>query len=278
MMNFASVPLTQSQRGVYFECREKPKSTQYNLAFTLLLPEKINLDRFKVALQRVVSLHPALFATFRLAEDGPVMVQGEIRPVKFKESSAESREDAERDFVRPFDLEKGPLYRFEFCRLPEGVLFLFDIHHLIFDGLSLKLFLQQIERAYLGEKSLCEDFTLFDEARDEKTLMNSADYKAAQDFFSKEFSNVEVSNNLLADVAHPEKEEGMDALVTKAPKDLDLKRLERFAKEAGVTIGTVFMGAFAYTLCVFENSNECTFTTASGGRHRGADKHGGDVC
>ena len=39
-----------------------------------------------------------------------------------------------REFVRPFNLQQPPLYRFEVVKTESGVKLLIDVHHLVFDG------------------------------------------------------------------------------------------------------------------------------------------------
>ena len=52
--------------------------------------------------------------------------------------------------VRPFDLLNEPLYRLMIADTPAGTFLFMDIHHIIFDGLSADLFLEDIRRGCLG--------------------------------------------------------------------------------------------------------------------------------
>lgn len=44
-------PLTDSQRGVYFECMERPESTMYNTTFALRLPAGTDTAKFAAAVE-----------------------------------------------------------------------------------------------------------------------------------------------------------------------------------------------------------------------------------
>ena len=145
-----AIPLTSSQRGIYFACAAHPESTVYNNPFALPLPSQTNLERFAQAVEQAAALHPALYAVVRMESDGPVMLPGQCAFSLTRERRASKTETVE-SFIRPFDLENGPLFHFTLSETPEGAFFLFDVHHLIFDGTSLKQLLTDITAFYAGD-------------------------------------------------------------------------------------------------------------------------------
>ncbi|WP_157128227.1 condensation domain-containing protein, partial [Brevibacillus parabrevis] len=57
-----------------------------------------------------------------------------------------------RQFVRPFDLRVGPLFRVKAVRLgTDEHLLLLDMHHIIADGISLQIVLQEFAALYEGK-------------------------------------------------------------------------------------------------------------------------------
>ncbi|EPY07128.1 peptide synthetase 3, partial [Paenibacillus alvei TS-15] len=55
-------------------------------------------------------------------------------------------------FVRPFDLGQGPLLRVGLIELSrERHLLLFDMHHIISDGVSMNVLVQEFARLYEGD-------------------------------------------------------------------------------------------------------------------------------
>ena len=55
-------------------------------------------------------------------------------------------------FVRPFDLSKAPLLHVGLIYLQPGRhLFLFDMHHIISDGVSMAILVDEFVRLYQGE-------------------------------------------------------------------------------------------------------------------------------
>ncbi|MFS0838324.1 amino acid adenylation domain-containing protein [Paenibacillus sp. 1P03SA] len=58
-----------------------------------------------------------------------------------------------RPFIRPFNLEEAPLLRAELIKLEEGRhLLLADMHHIITDGISIEVFVEEFSRLYAGEE------------------------------------------------------------------------------------------------------------------------------
>lgn len=53
--------------------------------------------------------------------------------------------------IRPFDLSRGPLLRFSLFKLEAEIHVLFmDVHHIIWDGVSSVVFLQELLDTYMG--------------------------------------------------------------------------------------------------------------------------------
>lgn len=259
-------PLTDSQRGVYFESIEKPLSTMYNIPFALELPASIDVEKFENAVKSVALMHPALFVTVSDEMGEPAMFF-HVPECVVEHTEALSKDAALARFVRPFDLANGPLYRFEICKVGDSSLFLVDIHHIVFDGSSMKVLLGQIAEVYAGGSAVAESFTQFDASRNEFGLKISRAYKAAQEFFKGEFEGFEWEEMLIPDKAGNPGEMSSDIVVTKADADLSTRAVEHFVRKNGVTESTLFMAAFTYALSLFSGTSSSNFVTVNNGRH-----------
>ncbi len=259
-------PLTESQRGVYFESIEKPLSTMYNIPFALELPASVDMEKFEIAVKTVAIMHPALFVTVSNEMGEPAMFFHEPNCL-IQKTKAANKEEAIACFVKPFDLENGPLYRFEFCKAGDVNLFLIDVHHIVFDGSSVKVLLAQIADVYAGGCAMAETLTQFDASRNEYGLKISRAYKAAQEFFKNQFDGFEWEEMLVPDVADNAAELSSDIVVTKAGEDLTSDAVGHFVRTNGVTESTFFMSSFSYALSLFSGTNSSNFITVNNGRH-----------
>ena len=66
--------------------------------------------------------------------------------------------------VLPFHLLDNQLYRLEVFKTPYKTYLFFDVHHIIFDGLSGKVFLNDLKRAYEGDILKQESYQAYDYA------------------------------------------------------------------------------------------------------------------
>ena len=169
--------------------------------------------------------------------------------------------------MRPFDLEHDRLFRTELVTVHEKRFFLFDVHHLVFDGSSIKALVNDIAAAYNGEELQHEALSLFDVSIWEKTLKESERYKAAQEYFRNLLDGVDADSRPVSDVTDPAPEKGAGRIVLPLGEIVNSVQAESFVREHGITENTLFLGAFAYTLAKFNGSGDVQFCTVNSGRH-----------
>jgi hypothetical protein len=126
-----SVPLSYAQTGVYFECLKNPTSTIYNIPYLLNYPADIDAWQLAQAVKQVVEAHPEL--SVRFTTEGDQIVQTTEDSVPIEVAVSEMTDDKlttyKQDFVRPLNLQKAPLYRFEVVKSESGIHLLMDVHH-----------------------------------------------------------------------------------------------------------------------------------------------------
>lgn len=259
-------PMTEAQLGVYLECTETPESLKYNIPAWIRLPEDTDIERYIRAIRTVTEAHPVFGVTTCVADGIPHM-RYQPKDIVVEETEAGSPGEALKRFIRPFDLEQGPLYRFEICRCPGGAIFLFDVHHLIFDGTSLEVFAGQIERVYDGGKILPEALNIFDISAYERDMKQTARYLEAREFFRSRFEGVSVLSIPESDRSNREMLSGSGSVTVLSDGVVSADAAVRFVKMHGITENTLLMGAFAYLLKIFAGTDEICFTAVNSGRH-----------
>jgi len=248
-----SAPLTGAQTGVYFDCRKNPDSTIYNIPFVATFPEGTDPVKLKEAVEKVISMHPLLSAVIDSGSD-PIM-QRSVRTVKPHVSNSDkTAEELRQSFVRPFDLEHGPLYRIEMCA---NKLFM-DFHHLVMDGASVSLLLQQICDCLEGKPLRSEEISYFRHAREEA----AADNSAAEAFFKEALSGTDGGNAVPPDL-HGKEEDGR---IAEAVRYVDHAAIVKCAGSNGVTPASVYLAATDYLTARYCNSKEVCICTVSSGR------------
>ncbi|MBQ0125501.1 MAG: AMP-binding protein, partial [Clostridiales bacterium] len=186
--------------------------------------------------------------------------------ISVSEKTVASAAEACADFVRPFDLENGPLYRFTLVHTESELLFLFDVHHIVFDGTSLSAFVSQIASAYDGGECPAEALTLFDVSLAEQGIKDGKPYSLAREFFREKLDGVDFNSAPVPDVITGETYEGTGTVNVHADF-LTSEQVLHFTKKNKITENTLFLGAFAYALAKFNGATESAFCTVNNGRH-----------
>ncbi len=259
-------PMTDSQKGVYLECMEDPDSLMYNIPMLCRLPAGTDRAAFLRAVGEVLALHPALQVTTCSPAGVPSMKYGKT-VLSIEEKTVSDVEAEKRSFVRPFDLEKGPLCRFELWHAPEGDFFALDVHHLVFDGTSAEVFLHQIADAYDGKELFSESLSLFDLSFAEQKQRESAAYAQAREHFAKTLGGIEWDSKPVPDryADRPARKAGCVRLSSEG--FFDASDVQTFIRTHGLTESSLFTGAFAYALAKFCGTGEAHFCTVNNGRH-----------
>ncbi|MBO7509717.1 MAG: amino acid adenylation domain-containing protein, partial [Bacteroidales bacterium] len=258
-----SIPLSYAQTGVYFDCLKNPSSTVYNIPYSIAFPEGTEARAVAEALKMLVARHPLL--TARFGDDGSDIVQT-TRPDQPVDIPVKSMSEAEFDaykhaFVRPFDLAAGPLYRFELVQAEKKLYLLCDVHHLVFDGSSFDLFLQQLCSLMNGETLEEEVLDYAGYVKAEKAAEGGPDYQAAQEWFKSRLTGYEAATEVPSDLAEPTR-----GAIDSVWAELDLPTINTFARANNITPAHLILAATYYALSRFAGSDDLCIATISSGR------------
>ena len=240
-------PITENQRVVYLDWEMNRDTTQYNIPLVWKM-KGADVKKLQQALTAVVDAHSYIKTHLEQRGDDIVQVRRDEAPVHiFVEEKKE--QTTEKDMlhllqqrVRPFNLLDDDLYRIELYTSGDEVYALVDIHHIINDGLSVQVFMADLERAYAGEKLQAETYTAFDFALDEEELVNSEQYREAEKYFDDMLQGTEVT-------VWPHAVDGTtDEALSIEYVDIDAAAIDAFCRENGFTQGNYFLTMFLHLL------------------------------
>lgn len=174
--NTKELPISLTQLEFWILAQLHPGIPVYNIPLAYRLTGLLNVTALAQSLVEIVRRHETLRTTFAIASIGafaerlgekPIadrqvvqkIAQQSILPFsavdlrKLSESKTERKALAQR-FVseeknQPFDLEQEPLLRIKLLRLSDAEhLLIITIHHLVCDGWSVDVFLQELTKLY----------------------------------------------------------------------------------------------------------------------------------
>lgn len=265
MYNRIQSPLSKTQLGIYAECVTMQGSTLYNCPFIGRLSEDISIDRLKEAVSAVINAHKGFKIRLFVGEDGEIMQKISDEPcvIDVIELSDEEFAEKRKNFVRPFELVGGRLYREEIYVTPSGRFWFFDVHHIIFDGTSHVLFAKEVGEAYNGKIIDDEDYTGLDVALDELEARNSEAYQNAKEYYRKLLTSVNSDSLPIKDssVRHTPKQEWLTKSFT-----LDDMSFKSIRKRYSVSTTAFFTGILGFLLSKYNCRSDSVITTAYNGR------------
>ncbi len=145
--NASSYPLTPQQKGIFLLNNMDRKSIAYNITYLLKLNGNIDKVTLEACFTKLIQRHITLRTYFELNEDEPVQKiskQIEFHITELRLRQSDTSEDVIRAFVQPFPLEKPPLFKVGLLSITkEEKIMIIDTHHLIADGTSLSLLVDE---------------------------------------------------------------------------------------------------------------------------------------
>ncbi|WP_026083390.1 condensation domain-containing protein, partial [Pseudomonas tolaasii] len=150
--------LSSAQERQWFLWQLDPRSAAYHVPTALHLRGQLNRAALEQAFQALVQRHEALRTTF-VEEDGRALqvIHSSLALVVETVSIEATAIDAcvEQEIRRPFDLIRGPLMRVKlFAVQPDHHVLVITQHHIISDGWSMQIVVDELVRLYTG---YCED-------------------------------------------------------------------------------------------------------------------------
>ncbi|AFC30793.1 Tyrocidine synthetase 3 [Paenibacillus mucilaginosus 3016] len=152
-------PVSSEQKRIYILSQLVGGELSYNMPGVLSVEGSLDLRRFEEAFRHLIARHEALRTGFEMIQGEPVQrVHSEVQwavellpPLSGKQEAREEIGERIRAFVRPFRLEEAPLLRVGLLETAPGrYLMLYDMHHIISDGISMGILTREFAALYAG--------------------------------------------------------------------------------------------------------------------------------
>ncbi|MBQ7641912.1 MAG: amino acid adenylation domain-containing protein [Acholeplasmatales bacterium] len=256
-------PLTMCQKGILTEVLAHPETTIYNIPSILDLPKSTDLNKFENAVIKAIDAHPYLKARIVSNDNNFIVERNDDLEVSVTRVPLSSLKEGPQDLVRPFDLLNNQLFRAYLLTSDEGNKFLFDAHHIIFDGESLDVLLNDINKSYLGEEISKETYTEYEYALDEVELREGDSLKVAKEYYGNLLDGKDTDSILVNDVSLT----GIGKKIINFNTKIDINRVDIFIKDNKTTINSLWIASIGYALAKYLSREDAIFTTVYNGRN-----------
>ncbi|SFB45422.1 non-ribosomal peptide synthetase [Clostridium frigidicarnis] len=186
-------PLSIAQQGIYLAQALEPDSIRYNIPVVFKITGEPDISKMENIINKIIQRHESL-RTIITNYNGEA-VQKIIKKVDFKINYIEKEWDADIDDVliqaiKPFNMEGVPLLRATLFKAGfHEYYILFDIHHIIFDGISVEILIKEFNLIHNGIE--CENlrFQYKDYSEWQKEFIKSQEEKNQEEFWISELSS-----------------------------------------------------------------------------------------
>ncbi|MCY8372394.1 non-ribosomal peptide synthase/polyketide synthase, partial [Bacillus haynesii] len=268
--------LSSAQKRLYILNQIEGSGLSYNIPFTMKVKGSFDIRRFENALQIVIQRHEALRTSFLMAGGEPVQkIEKEVDfSIKCREIDSLSIQEIIKQFVRPFDLKKAPLFRTEVIKVDdEEHIILFDMHHIISDGASMGVLTKEICDLYGGKELAPLSLQYKDYSEWQRDFYQKDEMKRQKDYWLNIFKGEIPVLNMPTDFPRPQMHsvEG-DRIGFVIDGELT-KKLKRIAKDNGATMYMLLLAAYTVLLRRYSGQEDLVIGTPIQGRKHHELKH-----
>ncbi|MCP4213825.1 MAG: amino acid adenylation domain-containing protein, partial [bacterium] len=275
-------PVSPAQRRLLLLHHMDPGGIAYNIPTAVALEGNLDIARFHATMEKMVLRHESLRTYFFTLGETPCQAVASIEEIKksmdsgllggnaVNAVSANSFDDYTADmerFVRPFDLSKAPLFRFELIRNGESAYtLLLDMHHIISDGTSMSVFVKEFSALYASEPLpspgiQCKDYAVW--LQRESELLRVGEQ---EQYWLNLFPGTVPVLELPYDFKRPDLQRFQGASLPFSLDTVSTNTLEEIAHSAGATPYILLLALFNILLSKLSACEDIIVGTPTAGR------------
>lgn len=277
-----SVPATESQIEILISCLlgGDDANRAYNLSITLNISGPLNRISLEQSLQDIIDRHESLRSVFTRDASQICIYSKQLLDLQFEDLSQKDKnqkEDFITDFIKSdvntvFDLHNGPLYKLSLFKLDDNNhTLIFTAHHIICDGWSMGIFLDELGKLYSArikneplELPQANSFTQY--ALDQKKFSLSREYQQIEQFWENQFKDSVPILDLPTDFPRPairtNKSNRLDTIL-----DEDLfNDIKTFSNKQGLSLAITLRTVFEILIYKLSGQNDIVLGLPSAGQ------------
>ena len=257
-------PLSMSQLGVYTDCMQNTDQELLVLPYLYKIGKSVDLEKLRDAIIKAAEVHPHLYTRIHLNSQGePEQFTDKSEPLDIQIESIVDIDAIKPSLRQPMTLTGGQLSYFRLLSAPDANYLFMQVHHIIFDGISARVLMEDIATIYEGKQPEAEQMTAFDFAVAEKEARQGELFKKDEAWYQEHFACEEIDTTLLPDLD----DEPLQMAMTDLPVNLDAKAIRQFCQDHDVKPSVFLTSVYAFLLARFNGDEQVLFSTIWHGRY-----------
>ena len=262
-------PLTAMQKYFAYVI---PGNTTGNLPFTFELDETVDLPRLKAAIEDVIEAHPGLKGIIRFDGKQLMLYRDDKRKIDIPIIKVTDEEwPAVKDgLLKAFRFDgKDQLFHIALYETETSQYMLFDVAHIMGDGITMNILLEDVNKRYAGEEIERETYTFYDYIVDDEKRTAAGVRKKNIEYYDNLLKGSRITRSILnrkerMDLSHAEQN-----VIRKKFDRLVKQKIQYFCRQNGISENVLFLTAFNYCTMLFSNENDIFTNSIHSGRTDG---------
>ena len=264
-------PVSSSQKRLYILEQYGNIGTTYNIPVALMVEGRLDTQRVENSIGRIIQRHESLRTTFKEVNGNICQVVHEDYKPDFKYFEADEKEIEIiiRDFVKPFNLNKGPLVKTLLVKFPsDRYLLLMDFHHIVTDWASSDIIIKEFIDIYKDNELPEPGIQYKDYSVWQNQLFSTKEFLKQENYWLNIFSGDIPVLQLPVD-----KKEHDENIPDYTGKSISLKlgadlteRLNKFSQKQGVTLFMLLLASYNILLSKYTGQEDIIIGSPISGR------------
>lgn len=266
-------PVSSAQKRLLILNEMDGAGTAYNMPFVMQLTGNLDRGRLQQAFERLIRRHAVFRTSFQLIDGELVQIVHQDAPFAIEDvevrDGVRKINDAIQQFVRPFNLKKAPLIRVGLASLPlETYILIIDMHHIVSDGTSVRLLVEELSQLYSGVQLSESGFRIEykDYAVWQSDMLRTGQFKEQEKYWLERLSGELPVLTLPTDYPRPQIQsfEG-DSFTVTIDSDLSSQIIEA-THHTSTTLYMFLLAAYNILLSKYANQEDIIVGTPIAGR------------
>lgn len=271
MMNTkAAFPMLNLQRGIAYECQLNPEMPLY-VSQIILEVNYQDISSYKKAWEVILNKYEIFRTRFvfgKLEEDVQVVVEQsefvwEDKDIKY--NNLKKLAEEKRNLL----LDDFPLTKFTLARTEKGTFLIWSFHHILLDGWSSSLVLEEVDKTYirLTKKGLESELIEEDNSYSNFVLWKLSNLQNKDVSFWEKY--LKGCNGFkFPTLTNGKRYDSFDE--TYINTDITVGKVEEYCRKNAVSTATFFQTIFAVFLSLYTNQKQVAFNVIDSGRTGGS--------
>ncbi len=255
--------LIEQQRPIYYSYLIDKSSLQYNLPMLFEITDKNNIEMIKKTLQEVVKNNRCLNSCLVYKEK---ILQKKLELKDWKVEEIWDDCDQNELFARytiPFDIFNEPLFKAKILHCKNKAYLFLDVHHIIVDGHSLQILLDDFASLYEGRKLENKDYDFYNYIEEHKEYYKTSDFEKANLYWETYLKNFPDTKRLMNSCPMEYNSE----IVYFDIQDKILKKMNTFLKKYEVSFYSLNLSIYLLSLHKITKKDELIIGVPVDGRN-----------